>query len=219
MFPDAQIRTQHELVLLATLGPALMATKGMAVPEVEHTYTRARELCRQVGETPQLASVLFGLQTFYLVQGDYETSRELGQQLFDHAQRQHEAELFLLAHQALGSASFFQGELPVALDHFEQGITLYDAQRHRNLAFRFGQDSGMQCFSYAAWTLWLLGYPDQAVARIDDTLTLAKELSHPFSLARGLHYAAVVAQFRREGQSAHERAESTMTLATEQELV
>jgi hypothetical protein len=52
--PDTHERTRQELDLLVALGPALMATRGYAAPEVEHTYTRARELCCQVEETPQL---------------------------------------------------------------------------------------------------------------------------------------------------------------------
>src|SRR5262249_36455553 len=59
--PNTPERTQRELLLQTTLGPALMATKGMAAPEVGSTYTRARELCRQVGDTPQLFLVLLGL--------------------------------------------------------------------------------------------------------------------------------------------------------------
>jgi predicted ATPase len=59
--PDTAERTQHELSLQTTLGSALMATKGQGAPEVGQAYARARELCRQVGEAPQLFPVLFGL--------------------------------------------------------------------------------------------------------------------------------------------------------------
>jgi len=52
--PDTPDRAQQELTLQVALGGPLAATKGYAAPEVEETYTRARDLCRQVGETPQL---------------------------------------------------------------------------------------------------------------------------------------------------------------------
>ena len=52
--PPTPARTQQELLLQTTLGPALMAVKGQAAPEVEHAYARARELCQQLGETPSL---------------------------------------------------------------------------------------------------------------------------------------------------------------------
>ena len=63
-----------------------MATKGYAAPEVEQAYTRARELCQQVGETPQLFPVLFGLAAFHLVRGELQTARELSEQLLRLAQ-------------------------------------------------------------------------------------------------------------------------------------
>ena len=51
-----------------------MATKGFTDPEVERVYTRARALCRQVGESPQLFPVLGGLIAFYLNRGRYQTA-------------------------------------------------------------------------------------------------------------------------------------------------
>ena len=67
-----------------------------------------------------------------------------------------------------------------------------------------------------AWALWVLGYPDQALHSIDEALTLAQELAHPFSLAYALDVAAILHQFRREVQAAHERAEAAIDSATEQ---
>jgi predicted ATPase len=79
--PDTPARTQQELTLQIALGPALMATKGYAAPEVEQAFARARELCQQIGETPQLFPVLLGLRSFYTVRGEYRIARELGEQL------------------------------------------------------------------------------------------------------------------------------------------
>ena len=42
---------------------SLLATKGYSAPEVERVYARAHDLCRQVGETPRLASVLEVIET------------------------------------------------------------------------------------------------------------------------------------------------------------
>src|SRR5207244_9043478 len=52
--PDAPERARQELTLQVALGMSIIITKGQAAPEVERTYTRALELCRQIGETPQL---------------------------------------------------------------------------------------------------------------------------------------------------------------------
>jgi predicted ATPase len=78
-----------------------------------------------------------------------------------------------------------------------------------------GQDPGVACRIYAAATLWSLGYPEQALARVHEALTLAHELSHPFSLAFAQCFAAFVSQFRRDVPAVHAHAEATVALATE----
>ena len=49
-------------------------------------------------------------------------------------------------------------------------------------------DPGVGCLAYAGWTLWLLGYPDQALERSNQALTLAQTWSSPYTLARGLYW-------------------------------
>ena len=68
--PNTPERAQQELTLQITLGASLLATKRLAAPEVETTYIRARELCQQLGETPQLFPVLYGLWWFHLIRGN-----------------------------------------------------------------------------------------------------------------------------------------------------
>jgi class 3 adenylate cyclase len=86
--PETPVRAQQDLDLQIALGPALMATKGHAAPEVEQTYARAQTLCAQVGETPQLFPTLRGLCRFYRNRGVLPTARELGEQLYRLAQRE-----------------------------------------------------------------------------------------------------------------------------------
>jgi predicted ATPase/DNA-binding winged helix-turn-helix (wHTH) protein len=216
--PDTPERAQQELTLHVTVGPAWNATKGYAAPEVERTYTRALALCRQMGETPQLFPVLFGLRTFYFVGGALPTARELGEQLLRLAQSVQDPTLLLGAHRALVATLCSMGELVLARTHFEQALALYDPQQHRSYASLYGQDPGVDCRAWAADTLWYLGYPDQALRQGQQALTLAQEISHPFSLAFALYHAAVGHQFRREVSLAHERAEALLVLAREYEF-
>ena len=69
---------------------------------------------------------------------------------------------------------------------------------------------------FAALTLWLLGYPEQALAHVHDALALAHELSHPFSLGFARLFAAFVYQWRRDMPAVQEQAEAAVALATEQ---
>jgi predicted ATPase len=214
--PDTPERTQQELTLQIALGVPLMATKGLAAPDVGAVYTRARELCQQVGETPQLFPVLNGLWSFYVVRAEFQTSTELAEQLLRLAQSVQDPALLLQAHWALGVTLLQLGKFVSAREHCEQGIALYDPQQHRSQAFLYGFDPGVGCLRYAAWELWLLGYPDQALQRSHEALTLAQELSHPLSLAFALHFAVVLHQLRQERQAAQARAEAVIILSTEQ---
>ena len=87
-----------------------------------------------------------------------------------------------IAHPNLGLTWFLLSALPIARQHFEEGITRYTPDQHRSPVFRMGQDPGVACRTYAAMTLWLL-YPAQALAHVHGALALAHELSHPYSLA------------------------------------
>src|SRR5262249_31079078 len=161
--PDTPACAQQELGVQIALGQAWMAAKGQGVPEVERAYTRARELCQQVGETPELFPVLWGLWRFYLVQAEYRTARELAERCLSLAQRVHDPALLLVAHYTLGATLYVLGELTLSRAHLEQGLALYERQQHHHLAFRYGMDLGVWCLSYGAWPLWQLGYPDQAL--------------------------------------------------------
>ena len=213
--PDTPERTQQELVLHLTLGAPLNATKGPAAPEVEQAYARARELSQQVGETPQLFPGLYGLWRFSLVRAELQTARELGEQLLRLAQSVQDSTFLLEAHQALGVTLFFLGEFAPARLHLEQGITLYNPQQHRSLAFRFGEDIGVVCLSHTALALWCLGYPAQALERIDEALTLGLELSHPHTMTFAHNFAAALHQLRLEVEAVQEQAEAGLALARE----
>jgi len=217
VLPDTPERLQKELLLQTTLGPALIATKGQAAPEVGKVYARAYELCQQGGESSQIFTVSRGLRFFYLARGEFQTAYELSEQLLRLAQRLHDPALLLEAHHALGALLFWLGEFASAQKHFEQGLALYDPPQHHTLAVLYGYDPGVACLLRVALVLWCLGYPDQALQRCHDALTLAQqEASHPLSSAYILHHAAWLHQFRREGLMTQERAEAVITVSSEQ---
>ncbi|MGH6803330.1 MAG: hypothetical protein ACREC3_08180, partial [Methyloceanibacter sp.] len=212
--PDTPERTRQELGLRVALTAPLTATKGLAAAEVGATHNRARELCQQVGETPELFPVLCGLYAFYGARGELETARTLVEQLLRLAQRAQDPALLLQAHLALGAAMFHRGEFIPARGHLEQ-VILYGPQQYHSQAFHYGLDPEVFCRSYAAWVLWYLGYPEQALQNSQEALTLAQELAHPTSLGLALNVTAFLHQYRREELLTQSRAEAAMTLATE----
>ena len=102
----------------------MIATKRYTAPEVGKAYTRALELCRQIGETPQLFPVLGGLAIFYGTQGEIQTARELEEQRMRLAQSVQDPVLLLEASHTLGNVLFWFGEFASAQAHLDQSITL-----------------------------------------------------------------------------------------------
>ena len=88
----------------------------------------------------------------------------------------------------MGNTLFYFGEFAPAREHFEQSMALYDSRQHHSHAFLYGQDTGVVCLARAAWVLWFLGYPDQALKLSHKAIALAQELSHPHSLAYALRF-------------------------------
>jgi predicted ATPase len=213
--PDTPERTRQELDLQVALGPALMAIKGYAAPEVAEAYARARELCEQVGDTPQLCEVLVGLCVFYQERAELQTAHALAQQLLSLAQRLQDPIGLLWAHNALGYALRLMGEFVPARTHLEQSLALYRHHApptHHGFVFNPGVDS----LCGLSETLYLLGYPDQALQRAQEALGLARALSHPFSLAEALSHAARMHRWHGELQAAQALEEASLALCREQ---
>ena len=213
---DSLERNQQELRVQVALAVPLAATTGFASAEMEQVYTRARELCGQVGETPQLFPVLYGLWDFYLVRAEYRAAYAEAQQLLALVQGVGDPGLLLEAHRATGATLYYLGEFVSAREHLEAAMALYDPRQHHTHVALYRQEPGVACVSYGAWNLWCLGYPDQALERMHQASTLARESLHPFSLAWVLNFTGRLHEFRREGQAAQQQAEAVIALATEQ---
>jgi class 3 adenylate cyclase/predicted ATPase len=211
--PDSPERMRRELVLRLAIGPALWAVEGYAAPEAERAYARARELCKRLGDPPELFPVLWGLWTVHLMRIELRAAYKVAEELLQLAQSKPDPVLLMRAHYALGTTSYQMGDLLPAREQLEMAIPLYN--RDQPLAFRVGVDAGVLCLSVAANTLWSLGYPDQALKRGNEALALAQVLSHPFSLVFAEQFVGGLHQLRREGRTAQEYAEQVLALSAE----
>jgi predicted ATPase len=115
----------------------------------------------------------------------------------------------------MGFVFLMRGELRAAQTAFDQSLAAYNSQQHRPMGFLSGHDPRVQGLTYAAWTLWLLGYPDQALSRLQEALTFARDLSHALTLALARWTAAFLHQLRREAQAIYEWADALRALAGE----
>lgn len=187
---DGMHRRQTELALLTTLGPALMAAKGYADGEVNGVYSRARELCDQLGNPPAVFPVLFGLWTFHCVRARHPGALELGEAMVAMAERSGEPEQRCEAHMARGITRYFLGLFEPAAADFEQAWSAYEPGERRTHVLRYGQDPGMVIRSYQSWNRWIMGDAARADADSAEAVALARTTRHPFSIAYGLTFAA-----------------------------
>ena len=177
---------QRELRLQTAMGTALLATKGPAASETEHAYARAQALCEQLGDTRRLFPVVGGLYTLYQQRGEFRTAGELAEKLLNIAESTGDAARLTMAHFAMGASLDYLGELVPARGHLEQSLAFYTRQPPR--AFYGMRDPGVVGFCQLAHLLFRLGYPDQALRRSHEALTLAQQSSHSLSLATALGY-------------------------------
>ena len=216
--PEGPDRDRRELQLLLALGAPLQSARGQGSAEVEETYARALALCRQLGDPPELFQALSGLQIFYRNQGPVARAIELGAELLDLAKRTGETSHVLLAHSALAHSLFPRGDFSKALEHCEQALAVYDPSEHRSLGYVYGLDPGISSLNLSSWALWQLGYPERALQRSDQSIELAREGTHLFSIASALVYAAVIHLLRGEPPATMERAEEAIAISTQHGL-
>lgn len=215
--PDTSGRAEQELCLHLTLGMPLIATEGYASAEVGAVYLRARELCRQLGDPPDLSEVLWGLWTFYTLKADLRTARKIAEELLQFSQQLSDPVLAVRGFWAMEATFTHLGEHELAVEHYEKAVRLYDPKQRLNDGSALHPAVAMPCF--AAWALWSLGKPDQARDRIQEALKLAREIKEPLSLAHARFFGAILHQLRREPEAAIELATAAIEVSNEHGLV
>jgi predicted ATPase len=214
--PETPDRDRQELAMQVGLGIGIAAIDWAGAPEVGHAYSRACALCRNVGEPADRFVALWGLWRYRRTVGEYPTALALADELSRLAERQGDAAYSLQAHHAQWSTRLFFGEFAECREHANQAIAVYDARQHHAQTFRFGGHDPCVCgHGNAALSLCVLGYPDQAVAQLEDGLSLAHELHHPETLVNILEEAVNVHLLRREFDVAKERGAMALEVMRE----
>ena len=191
--PATPALRREQIKLQVALITPLIHVKGYAAPETKAAVERARLLIEQaeaLGEPPEdpllLFSVLYGFWVANYVAFNGDVMRELAAQFLALAEKQGATVPLMIGHRLMGTSLLFTGDIAEGRAHFDQAIALYDPAEHRPLATRFGQDAGVAILSYRSLALWLLGYPEAALADADHALKDAREIGQAATLMYAL---------------------------------
>jgi class 3 adenylate cyclase len=187
--PATPALRREQIKLQVALITPLIHVKGYAAPETKAAAERARLLIEQaeaLGEPPEdpllLFSVLYGFWVANNVAFNGDMARSLAAQFLALAEKQGATGPLMIGHRLTGTTLLYTGEVAQGRAHFDQVLALYDPTTHRPLATRFGQDGRVAALSFRSLALWLLGYPEAALADSDPALRHAREIGQAATL-------------------------------------
>jgi len=180
---DAGERATAELALNGLICPALMSASGWTDPRIKTTADRSLELLEVVGDSVHTLQVLWTLMLYHHVGGrDRSTARSLADRILALTTQGEDLGQQAAAHAAVANCMWIDGE-PLAVEHFERVIALYDPVRDRDHGYIYGQDTREWACSSYSYLLWCLGQTDRALEMALSNLAWARELNHAGSIA------------------------------------
>ena len=220
--PATPALRREEIELQVALITPLIHVKGYAAPETKAAEERARLLIEQaeaLGERPEdpllLFAILYGFWVANNVAFNGEVMRELAAQFMALAEKQGTTVPLMMGHRLMGVSLTSTGSIVEGRAHFDRAMAFYDAAEHRPLATRFGQDIGVAILSYRPLALWLLGYPDAALADTEHALKDAREIGQVGSLLYALGWTSITQICSRNYAAANALQNETIALADE----
>ena len=220
--PATPALRREQIKLQVALITPLIHVKGYAAPETKAAEERARLLIDQaeaLGEPPEdpllLFSVLYGFWVANALAFNGDVVWELAAQFLELAEKQGATVPLMIGHRIMGHSLLFTGDFAEGRAHYDQAIALYDPAAHRPLAMRFGQDIGVTILSYRSQALWMLGYPDVALADADHAVRDAREIGQAATLMFALNNTCFTHMWCGNYPTANAQATEVVALADE----
>ena len=214
----AATRRQRLTQLHVSYGNALMATRGHGAPETTEAFAKARESASVDKDAPGRLSADYGLWVGSYTRGDLSSMRAHAMTFLNDLEATPASPEASVAHRAAGITCWFAGEYAQARDHLERALALFQPGRDDDLAFRFGQDTGVVAMTLLALALWPLGEVDRAISLIDRMQTRMADLTHVGTLALGRMQAAMFELMRGDHTRARTNVSELARIVREDDL-
>jgi predicted ATPase/DNA-binding winged helix-turn-helix (wHTH) protein len=179
----------RELQLYSALGASLMYTKG-AVPETAAAWTTAIEMARTLDDTEYQLRALWGLFVYRISSGEYLAARALAQTFCSLASTSVDPADRVIGDGMTGIVVHHLGDQVSARRHLGGQVDRYVAPDRRSHTVRFLFDQRVTGRVFLARTLWLQGFPDQAMRISRAILEDTRAIDHTVSLCYALSAAA-----------------------------
>ena len=214
--PNERRRDQSELALQVELGYSLIPLRGWGAAETAQAFSRAGALCRQIGDTPSQFRALWGLGAFHFVRGDQHKALEVAQQCLELAGHANDEDALIEAHYLMGIVRCVRGDFVSGCSELEACIRLYGSEVREMHRLLYGQDAKASALGWLAMALWVLGHPEDALAKAEEALAFVRDATQPFLLARGLASVGFVHVFHLEPRGPDTELPAALALCAEQ---
>jgi len=210
-------RDGRELQFLTTLGPAYIAVRGYAAPEVGPILHRARELCQRIGDPKQLFGIMLGMWEWRLVRGDLRQAEQLAADGMALAESLNDPGMLMEALFMPGATMFYRAQFVGARASCEKALAAYDDRERTKFWTAYtGHNGGVTHRNYLSLALWHLVYPDQALKMDREARELARTIGHAYSLGHAVDFTAFLSCYCRLGNEVQAAADEELTLGAEQ---
>ncbi len=216
--PETPERDGRELGLQLARGSSLQSVLSWAAPEAGAAFNRARQLCQQMGDDPRFFAALVGVWAYHNPQAEFETAHGLCKQMLQLAEQSQDPALLVIASMCLAKVHYNQGDLISAQQLGERALALDRREYHEAYLSVHNEDGGTAVRREHSFCLWILGYPDRALALACEAVTLAEQTSHPFSLGAAHYTKGAVLAWIGDWQSSQKEFEKVFALAEEYAL-
>jgi class 3 adenylate cyclase/predicted ATPase len=213
---DSEQRDALEFKFQIPLGVALLTTQGYAAPEVGPVFERARELGQKLAGPGEQFFIHWGIWAWRVVREELHLCNQMAIEAQQITEPLGDAGLSTESLFIPALTSFYLGDFKASRNSCEHGFAQYDEATAKLYARHTGQDVGVTMQCYWALSLWHLGYPEQALQRIEQAVELARTLNHPFSLAYALCHSSWLYHNLRLSAKVRRAADEGVTVAKEQ---
>jgi predicted ATPase/class 3 adenylate cyclase len=211
--PETPERDRQEIELQTLRAPLLSSIQGYAGAEISQSLSRALELCRHVGEGPEMFSVMFSLWSFNLSRNRLRDAMSFAEKILNLSGLANNGLASAGAYSAYGETCLWRGEFKTARDYLDRAIQFYNNDLERYLPLPNAAVVRSRCNQ--SWVLWITGYPDQAQTLATEALEFAIRLGYPFSMVYSLMYWIALSNFRRDYRGIRDKAETLIEIARE----